>query len=212
MTLYLFEHCYLCFRVRMIAALARRPLREMVVREDDSATMVALAGRRVVPILVKDDGSPMLESMDIVRYIDRLGAPLLTGAERPQIAAWAETIAPKAAPLTQSRYPLLGLPEFASAAALEHYHARKRKTLGDLAELRADTGRHIAAIMPELETIDRLIESPRAVNGALSLDDVRVLPVLRSLAVVQALRFPQRLRDYFQSMMALIGHRPLPAA
>jgi glutaredoxin 2 len=34
---------------------------------------------------------------------------------------------------------------------------------------------------------------------------------LRSLAVVKELRFPQRLRNYFESMMALIGARPLPA-
>ena len=212
MKLYLFEHCYLCFRVRMTAALKRKPLQEVVVREDDTDTMVALVGKRMVPILVKDDGQPMLESMDMVRYIDRLGEPVLTGAERPEVAAWAEEIAPKAARLTQPRYPLLGLPEFGSAAALDHYHRRKRKTLGDLAELRADTPRYIDELMPELEQIDRVIESPRAVNGALSLDDVRVLPLLRSLAVVKELRFPQRLQDYFQSMMALVGYRPLPTA
>jgi glutaredoxin 2 len=38
-----------------------------------------------------------------------------------------------------------------------------------------------------------------------------VLPLLRSLAVVKGLRFPQRLRDYFESMMALVGYQPLPA-
>jgi glutaredoxin 2 len=208
--LYMFEHCYLCFRVRMTAALARKRLEEVVVLEDDTDTMVALAGRRVVPILLRDDGQPMLESMDIVRYIDHLGEPVLTGPERPEIGLWAEQIAPKAAPLTQSRYPLLGLPEFGSAAARAHYRARKRSTLGDLDALLADTKRYIGELMPDLQQIDRMLESPRAVNGALSLDDVRVLPVLRSLAVVKELRFPQRLRSYFESMMALIGARPLP--
>jgi glutaredoxin 2 len=209
--LYMFEHCYLCFRVRMTAALARRPLEEVVVLEDDTDTMVALAGRRVVPILIRDDGRPMLESMDIVRYIDRLGEPVLTGLERPEIGLWAEQIAPKAAPLTQSRYPLLGLPEFSSAAACAHYRVRKRSTLGDLDALLADTKRYIGALMPDLQQADRMVESPRAINGALSLDDVRVLPLLRSLAVVKELRFPERLRSYFESMMALIGARPLPA-
>jgi glutaredoxin 2 len=208
--LYMFEHCYLCFRVRMTAVLARKHLVEAVVLEDDTDTMVALAGRRVVPILVRDDGQPMLESMDIVRYIDRLGAPVLTGPERPEIRLWAEQIAPKAAPLTQPRYPLLGLPEFGSAAARAHYRARKRRALGDLDELLANTKRHLGELMPDLQQIDRMLESPRAVNGALSLDDVRVLPMLRSLAVVKELRFPERLRSYFESMMALIGARPLP--
>ena len=58
MRLYLFEHCSLCFRVRMIAALKHLHLQEMVVLEDDSETMIGLVGKRVVPILVKDDGEP----------------------------------------------------------------------------------------------------------------------------------------------------------
>ena len=90
MKLYMFEHCYLCFRVRMTAALARKHLEEVVVLEDDTDTMVALVRRRVVPILVRDDGQPMLESIDIARYIDHLGEPVLTGPERP---AWVDEIA-----------------------------------------------------------------------------------------------------------------------
>src|SRR5690242_10504566 len=112
--LYLFEHCFLCFRVRMIAALKRMHLQEIVVLDDDTETMVSLVGKRQVPILVKDDGTPMLESMEMVRYIDNLGASVLTGPERAEIALWENAAAPKAAPLTQSRYPLLGLPEFAT--------------------------------------------------------------------------------------------------
>jgi glutaredoxin 2 len=212
MRLYLFEHCSLCFRVRMTAALKRLHLQETVVLEDDTATMVGLVGRRQVPILVRDDGQPMLESMDMVRYIDQLGGPVLIGPERPEVASWEDRVTPKAARLTQPRYPLLGLPEFASAAALDHYHLRKRRALGDLIELRADTRRYVAELMPDLEQIDRMIESSAAINGMLSLDDVRVLPVLRSLAVVKGLRFPQRLRDYFESMMASLGYQPLPVA
>src|ERR1700757_4921874 len=89
MRLYLFEHCSVCFRVRMAAALKRLHLQETVVLEDDSDTMTRLVGKRVVPLLVKDDGQPMLESMDMVGYIDGLGDPVLTGPQRPEIAAWA---------------------------------------------------------------------------------------------------------------------------
>src|SRR5262249_26337139 len=68
--LYLWEHCSICFRVRIAAALKRLHLQETVLLEDDSETMINLVGKRVVPILVKDDGQPMLESMDMVAYID----------------------------------------------------------------------------------------------------------------------------------------------
>jgi glutaredoxin 2 len=87
MRLYLFEHCSICFRVRMAAALKRLHLQETVVLEDDSSTMIDLVGKRVIPILVKDDGAPMLESMDMVAHMEAIGGPVLTGPQRREITA-----------------------------------------------------------------------------------------------------------------------------
>jgi glutaredoxin 2 len=210
MQLYMFEHCSLCFRVRMTAALKKLHLQEVIVQDDDTETMTALVGKRVIPILVKDCGQPMLESMDMVKYIDGKGDPILGGPERTEIANLADQIATKTAPLTWPRYPLLGLPEFSSVAALDHYTLRKRKTLGDFVELRAETRRRIDELMPDLEKLDGMIESPDAINGKLSLDDIRVLPLLRSAAVVKGLQFPNKVRGYFESMMDRIGFKPLP--
>src|SRR5271157_5775893 len=202
----MYEHCSLCFRVRIAAALKRLHLQETVVLDDDSDTMIELVGKRVIPILMRDDGQAMLESMDMVTYLDSLGERILTGPQRPEIGAWAEKIVTKTAPLTMPRYPLLGLPEFATIAAHDHYTVRKRKVLGDFVELRADTRKYIDELMPDLEELDGLIESPAAVNGAMSLDDIRVLPLLRSAAVVKGLRYPRKVKDYFGSMMYRLGH------
>jgi glutaredoxin 2 len=211
MRLYMFEHCSLCFRVRMMAALKRAHLQETVVLDDDTETMVGLVGKRQIPILLKDDGQPMLESWEMVKYINGAGEPILTGPERSEIAEWAQQVVAKTAPLTMPRYPLLGLPEFATVAALDHYHVRKRKSFGDFVELRANTRTYLKELAPVLETLDRLVERPLAINGALSLDDIRVLPLLRSAAVVKGLTFPRKVRDYFEAMMIRIGYRPLPA-
>ena len=115
------------------------------------------------------------------------------------------------APLTMPRYPLLGLPEFGTVAALDHYTVRKRKVFGDFVELRAKTRHYLRELAPSLDELERLIESQQSVNGKLSLDDVRVLPLLRSVAVVKGLRFPKMVRDYFETMMDAIGYQPLPA-
>jgi glutaredoxin 2 len=211
MRLYMFEHCSLCFCVRMIAALKRLHLQETVVLDDDTETMVGLVGKRVIPILVKDDGQPMLESMDMVSYVDRIGGSILTGSQRPEVGAWAEQVVAKTAPLTMPRYQLLGLPEFGTVAALDHYNVRKRKTFGDFVELRANTRHYIRELLPDLEELDRLIERSTSINGKLSLDDIRVLPLLRSAAIVKGLRFPPKVREYFESMMSRIGYQPLPA-
>ena len=210
MRLYMFEHCSLCFRVRMTAALKRLHLQETVVLDDNSDTMTGLAGKRVIPILVKDCGQPMLENMEMVSYVDGVGERIFIGPERPEIAAWSDKVVAKTGPLTMPRYPLLGLPEFATVAALDHYTLRKRKTFGDFVELRANTRHYIKELMPDLEELDRLIETPWAINGKLSRDDVRVLPLLRSAAVVKGVSFPQKVRAYFETMMGQIGFQPLP--
>ena len=210
MRLYMFEHCSLCFRVRMIAGLKRLHLQETIVLDDDSDTMIRLVGKRVIPILVKDDSKVMLESMDMVKYMDQIGEPVLTGPERNEVGAWANRVVEKTAPLTMPRYPLLGLAEFETVAALDHYTLRKREAFGDLVELRAKTRHYINRLMPDLEELDRLIESPLAVNGTPSVDDIRVLPLLRSAAIVRGLRFPLKVRNYFESMMDRVGYQPLP--
>ena len=98
MRLYMFEHCSLCFRVRMTAALKRLHLQETVVLDDDSDTMVGLVGKRVIPILVKDCGDPMLESMDMVTYVDGIGDRVLTGPERSEVAHGPTELSAKTAP------------------------------------------------------------------------------------------------------------------
>jgi glutaredoxin 2 len=96
-------------------------------------------------------------------------------------------------------------------AALDHYNLRKRKAFGDFVELRANTRQYVRDLIPNLEELDQLIESSLAVNGTLSYDDIRVLPLLRSVAVVKGLRFPRKVRDYFETMMSRIGYQPLSA-
>jgi glutaredoxin 2 len=44
----MFEHCSLCFRVRMTATLEGIHLRQSVVLEDDSDAMARLVGKRVI--------------------------------------------------------------------------------------------------------------------------------------------------------------------
>jgi glutaredoxin 2 len=210
MKLLMFEHCSLCFRVRMIAALKDIPLDEQVVLDDDSEAMISLVGKRVIPILVRDDGTPMLESMDMVDYIEAMGAPVLTGPQKPEIADLCERILKITPYLTMPRYPLLGLPEMATIAAHDHYLVRKLKVYEDFVALRARTREFIGALMPVLEDLDEQIISANAVNGALSKDDIRLLPLLRSAAVVHGLAFPAKVDAYIKTMMARTGFKPLP--
>ena len=212
MKLYMFEHCSLCFRVRMIAALKKLPLQESVVRDDDSDTMIDLVGKRVIPILVKDDGKPMLESMDMVRYIESLGPPVLVGPERPEIAAWADATVLKTAPLTMPRYPLLGLPEFATrrrACALHRAQVQIARRFRRAAQPYARANlREVDAEARRTRRLDR--EPAGGQRHAVARRHSRVAAVALGRGR-QRPAFPRRVRDYFETMMASIGFKPLPA-
>ena len=169
-----------------------------------------LVGRRVIPILIKDGGSAMLESMDMVDHIDAERAPVLTGDERPEIGNIADRLLKTTPPQTMPRHPLLPLPEFATVTARDHFIVCKQKVFNSFVELRARTREFLVDLIPVLDDLDRLIKSSQAVNGELSRDDVRILPLLLSAAVVQALVFPQKVRAYFENMMERTGFDPLP--
>jgi len=76
--------------------------------------------------------------------------------------------------------------------------------------LRAKTREYLSQLDPILEDLAQRIADPNAINGTLSRDDVRILPLLRSVAVVEGLEFPMAVAAYFKKMMRRIGCRALP--
>src|SRR5471030_504503 len=80
MKLYVYEHCPFCVKARMIFGLKNIPVEIKVLLNDDEKTPISMVGKKMVPILQKQDGSFMPESMDIVNFIDKSDRkPLLTG-------------------------------------------------------------------------------------------------------------------------------------
>lgn len=80
MKLYVYEHCPFCIRARMIFGLKKVPFELGVIMEGDVETPTRMVGRKVVPILQKEEGAYMPESMDIVHYVDQLdGTPVIKG-------------------------------------------------------------------------------------------------------------------------------------
>jgi len=86
MKLYIYDHCPFCVRARMIFGLRGVAVEEVILQNDDEETPIKMIGAKQVPILQKDDGSFMGESLDIVRYIDEMaGKGRLKEEVRPQV-------------------------------------------------------------------------------------------------------------------------------
>lgn len=208
MKLYVYDHCPFCIKAHMVFGLKQVPVDLQIVLNDDVETPTALVGKKMVPILQKDDGTAMGESMDIVRYIDeRFPMPngedvsCLAGPTRPEIAQWAKDVMPIVMPLAMPRWVQVPLKEFATESARSYFRHNKEKMIGiSFDEALAQTDALLAKLQPHLHALVPLIASPEAVNGALSEDDFILFPILRQLTVVKGLTFPPAVSAYLQHM------------
>lgn len=201
MKLYIFDHCPYCVRAKMIFGLKKLPVEFEILLNDDEQTPVSLVGKKVVPILIKEDGSAMPESLDIVNYVDQhYGEPILSAEIRPEMEAWIKEVTSYYNYLLMPRFIKLPVAEFATESALSYFIQKKTAYVGDFAQHLANTSTYLARLHQDLEKLETLITTPSAANQQLSMEDILLFPVLRNLTCVKGLVFPSKVADYVQTM------------
>lgn len=209
MKLFIYDHCPFCVKARMIFGLKNLPVRLVTLLSDDEATPISMIGKKMAPILQKDDGSYLPESMDIVRYVDNLdGRPLLTGKTNPAIADWLQRVGGYSAKLLLPRIANADFEEFATDSARQYFTHKKQASIGDFSEHLANSADLIAELETDLQALSRLIVTSDAVNGSLSEDDIQLFPLLRSLSIVAGVTLPENVEAY-RNRMAQLSDVPL---
>lgn len=193
MKLFTYEHCPFCVRARMIFGLKKIPFELAVIMEGDVETPTRMVGRKVVPILQKDDGSYMPESMDIVRYVDGLqGERVADAAVDGAIEAWCKDASGVVFKLAVPRFTAGDFAELATAQARAAYREREINAFGDLDALLAQTPDMVADVEQKLAQLETLLPA----DSAISTTDFILFPILRSLTIVQGVKFGPRVADY----------------
>lgn len=201
MKLYIYDHCPFCVKARMIFGLKNIPVDVNILLNDDEQTPTRMVGKKIVPILQKDDSRYMTESMDIVHYVDKLdGKPLLTGARSPRLEEWLRKVNGYINHLLLPRIAKAPFDEFATPEARAYFTRKKEAAIGSFADHLAHSSGLIKNISSDLRALDKLIEQPNAVNGELSADDIHLFPLLRSLTLVAGVDYPSRVADYRDNM------------
>lgn len=204
MKLYVYDHCPFCVRARMIFGLKNVPVELVTILNDDVETPTRLVGKKVVPILVKENGEAMPESLDIVRYIDEnYGEKALSETVRPEIEAWLKQVGGYQNHLVIPRFTRLGLAEYATQSAVDYFTENKEKSIGNFAENLANTETYLARLAPDLTQLADLIQKDTALQGGLSLEDILVFPILRNLTCVKGINFPPKVKAYVEAMSRL---------
>ncbi len=202
MKLYIYDHCPFCVRARMIFGLRGLPLETENLMNDDEATPIGMIGAKQVPILQKEDGSFMGESLDIVRYVDeQAGQGRLKEDIRPELQAWLDKVGEYNNKLVQPRTVKIGLPEFATPEAVKYFVDKKEQNIGNFDTNLNKTAQYLERINTDLLALDGLISNEGVgVNGEAAMEDILLFPILRNLTVTRGIEWPQNVMDYLMRM------------
>ncbi|HDR1503908.1 TPA: GrxB family glutaredoxin [Pasteurella multocida] len=188
----------------MIFGLKNIPFKKHVLLNNDEETPIRLVGKKVVPILVKEDGTAMPESLDIVKYIDaHYGEAILQTAVRPEIEALLAEITSYSNYLLMPRFVKLDLAEFATQSAIDYFTKKKTDYVGDFTQHFNNTPTYLARLTQDLEKLSALVMGETSLNQHLSFEDILVFPLLRNLTCVKGLCFPARLEKYIKRLSEL---------
>ncbi len=138
-TLYYYEHCPFCVRVRATAGLLGIELNKKILANDDVATPIAMIGAKMLPILEKVPlqegvrGQFMGESLDIIDYLCETANKSLERNKEDLVAVNNFLTENRIAiySLAMPRWIDLGFEEFATQNAIDFFVNKKTATIGD---------------------------------------------------------------------------------
>lgn len=227
-SLYVYDHCPFCVRVRFAFGIKGLKHNLVFMANDDVPTPTNLVGKKIAPIF-EDQGEAMLESLDIIAKVDsenRYGSPgaFKPASDRTDIKEWQKKVKATNSLHQRSRYMMVPMPEFHMRDGREAFvkkHPVPPYDKPEWAELDQATRwrKYEGAYQDSLKLIDQtsadLVELDKMVysadyctEGGLSYDDIDLWARLRSLTVVKGVKWPDKLRAYMDNL-AKLGDCPL---
>lgn len=208
MKLYIYDHCPYCVKARMIFGFKGIKLELITLLNDDEKLPIKMIGKKLVPILQKEDGSYMPESLDIIDYIDNnYGAPMLNRLHD----SVTNPIERLEAELKEYSYKLAMptwlmvdrgkfLAEFATEEARAYFKTKKEAYIGSFSEhfLARDT--YIKLVNQLLIKLEELLYSSESACGKLALIDIHLFATLRSLSIIKGFEYGPKLLAYRKFM------------
>ena len=198
MRLFVYDHCPYCVRARMPFGIKNVPFELVTLLNDDEEGPISMIGAKMCPILEKEDGTFMAESMDIVAYVDGLdGNPVFApSANREDLANWISEVGMLYRQLLFPRWVNAPLEEFATEGARAYFTKKKEQSVGPFDEALANTPEFKAAFEAALLKLEPMINSAESFNETLSYDDVDLFGRLRGITLIKDLQIPDGVKAY----------------
>lgn len=197
MKLYVYKHCPFCIRVLAFINLKGMDVEVITLLNDDEETPISMTGIKSLPILEKNDGEFMGESLDIIEYLDNLENPILSSYKPNKFNAWLESSKSVIYSLAMPRWADMDLPEFKTASARDYFIVKKESYVGDFAELKLDTLNIVNEFDKSLLDLELLLKTQ---NDKVSIDDIVLFSSLHGVTSVSEIKYPIVLKKYLDEM------------
>jgi len=195
--LFIYDHCPYCVKARMIFGLKNIKVELITLLNDDEKTPVSMIGKKMVPILEKQPGQFIPESMDIVQLIDSQFPPNVVIAEEdPELL---EILSQARAPyynLVMPRWVNSEMEEFKTPTARQYFQTKKEAMIGPFLSALENTPIFRKEITEVLLKIENKIGNKWYSGHEISFNDFHLFAFLRSLTIVKNLTFPDSLERY----------------
>ncbi|MEZ8931963.1 MULTISPECIES: glutaredoxin 2 [unclassified Vibrio] len=205
MKLYIYDHCPFCARVAYIAQSLGLNIELVSVDYDDAQTLIDLIGKKMVPVLQKDDGSIMAESLDIIAYF----MDLKSNNEQREPSEQATLFQSRTFPLTQQigrpRWWNLDLAEYRSAGAKEAWRVSKETEGFNFEELLEKTPQYVQLINPLLKDAELLLELENGESSLPLIDQALYFSMLRGFYVEPSIEWPPKLDRWMERKSKDLG-------
>lgn len=213
MVLHVYDHCPFCVRVELVLGWLGLPFKRVVHGYGEFDELTNKFGKKLCPVLEYTELETgkrkfMHESLDIIAFLDGLEGPAHCSfpPASSRLSQWIDNdYKPPLRLLARPR--LLKLPAVIRDFATEKDRAyAKSKYEGqgfDYAKAEAQFDSAKADVEAALIKLDTLLASSEACNSyGLSMDDIILLPELRTLTVVKGVKWPTKAENYLKLNLA----------
>ncbi|MDH5921786.1 glutaredoxin 2 [Vibrio splendidus] len=214
MKLHVFDSCPFCVRVKTVVGLKNIDceISPMTLGQLPESLEGKLE-RLTVPVLEQrqHDGkyTVMVESLDIIRYLDQQDEPMLTRYEVSEaLNNLLKRLYPISAQLLYPRMPRLNLPELSTPDALSLFVESRKGALSQSIEQALErTEEYLPELKQILEELDSLLDIDVLVSGErkLNIDDIAAFSELRNHTMVAELEMSERMMSFVSFIASRSG-------
>ena len=197
--LYIYDHCPYCVKARMIFGLKNQTLENITLLNDDEKTPISMIGQKMVPILEKENGEFMPESLDIIKYIDNKFLPeQVVWEEDSFLIDQFNQARVDYSSLVMPRWVQSSMEEFKTESARKYFQNKKEQAIGSFSSALDQTEHFKTNVSKILEAIAQHLPSTHEwyMGNQISLNDFHLFAFLRGLTIVKGLSFPMVLQKY----------------